>query len=247
MQNENFRKGLFFIDFGTPIYEGYTNGSTWKNWQCPFFSEEVSKKIIQDLKLKDPEGTYVFYDNKNYRYIIIDKSNLDSEQLKELEDVDTLISLSESELVDKYLAGVFEQEVLYIDGEEVCVYPLGQGNWPWSMQDKHTMINKTNFELEGVEGFFQGYTRGQRWNGHECPCFTKEVSIKILDGIVSDENGNVYYYDENNDRFIVFFSFDIPTGKEEEIKDINKIFRMTKDELIYNYNAYVYEKDIISY
>ena len=247
MEKEKFKKGLFFIDCGDPVYEGYTDGTTWKGWNCPFFSEEVSRKIIKDLMINDPEGTFAVYDDINKRYIVIAKSNLESEQLEELKEHNILYSLSEGDLVDKYLAGVFEQQIISIDGEEICVYSLGTGEWPWSMQEKKTLIKKTNLELEGVEGSFQGYTSGQRWNGYECPCFTKEVSIRVLEGIVADENGNTYFYDEKKDRFIVFFSFDVPTGKESEIKNTDKIFQMSTNDLQYHYNAYVYERDIVSF
>ncbi len=40
-------------------------------------------------------------------------------------------------------------------------------------------IKKTRFELFGSEGTFEGFTKGDHWNGWECPFFTRAEGLKF--------------------------------------------------------------------
>lgn len=41
------RKTLFTIDGTEAIFEGYTDGSHWNGWACPWFTKEVAEEIMR--------------------------------------------------------------------------------------------------------------------------------------------------------------------------------------------------------
>lgn len=58
------------------------------------------------------------------------------------------------------------------------------------------------FCMEPLEGNFPGYTNGDTWNGWECPFFTYDEAVKVLNA--SKRNGYSWRYDEMDDTFVVW-------------------------------------------
>ena len=46
------RPALFSIEGSDELYAGYTTGRRWNGWECPLFTEEVARKILEDACLK---------------------------------------------------------------------------------------------------------------------------------------------------------------------------------------------------
>lgn len=64
------------------------------------------------------------------------------------------------------------------------------------------MFKKTRFEIvDCSEKNFEGYTDGQHWNGWECPRFTKEIGLLVMEQFSYDEPLKAYF-DESKDAFI---------------------------------------------
>ena len=69
-------------------------------------------------------------------------------------------------------------------------------------------MEKARFGLFGVEGSFEGFTDGDRWNGWECPRFTLDEGLRFVDSWnapVEDCGRGPARYDSEGD----FFEFTI--------------------------------------
>lgn len=111
------------------------------------------------------------------------------------------------------------------------------------MQDYEKFL----FHSDELEGTYEGYTRGVTWKGHECPCFSKETSEKIIkDFIIVNGDTNVFsMYDSKKDRFIIIKYSNLSLEKIEQLKDTNTLLKLHTAELSNIYDANVFEKDII--
>ena len=61
------RKTKFTICDDERIYEGYTDGTLWNGWECPWFTKEVTEQIMQDL---NKDGVETEYDDERDSYIV---------------------------------------------------------------------------------------------------------------------------------------------------------------------------------
>lgn len=59
-------------------------------------------------------------------------------------------------------------------------------------------FRKTKFEIENGNQY-EGYTKGEHWNGWECPRFTKEVGLQIVEEINTFDSKA--WFDESKDKF----------------------------------------------
>lgn len=76
-----------------------------------------------------------------------------------------------------------------------------------------TNFKKARFSLDAYEGeMFEGYTRGETWNGFECPYFLRENAERIIEVFSSRQTA---FYDEMADCF-VFVSEDNSDEDEAE-------------------------------
>lgn len=68
------RKTLFTIDGFEAVFDGYTDGSHWNGWACPWFTKKVADEIMRISKNK---GYYVYYDQNSdtYMYYVDDDNN----------------------------------------------------------------------------------------------------------------------------------------------------------------------------
>lgn len=85
------------------IYEGYTNGSTWNGWECPYFTLEVGKKICEDYS--DDEHR-LYYD--------------------EIEDCFMEFDMEEGEF--KHIGSRCR---IAVDGKLMNLYDIGAMSWVW--------------------------------------------------------------------------------------------------------------------
>jgi len=58
---------------------------------------------------------------------------------------------------------------------------------------------KTKFYCNEPDPIFEGYTYGACWNGWECPYFTKEEALRVIEQYNSEEDP--MWYDEEKDAF----------------------------------------------
>lgn len=69
------RKTLFTIDGIEAVFEGYTDGSHWNGWACPWFTKEVADDIMR-MTNKDNENVMRYYQEiDTYSYYIDDDNN----------------------------------------------------------------------------------------------------------------------------------------------------------------------------
>ena len=61
------RKTKFTICDDERIYEGYTDGTLWNGWECPWFTKEVTEQIMRDL---NKDGVKTEYDEERDSYIV---------------------------------------------------------------------------------------------------------------------------------------------------------------------------------
>jgi hypothetical protein len=61
------RKTRFVIDTNEKTYEGYTDGTLWNGWECPWFTKEVAEEMMGDL---NKEGVRTEYNQETDSYII---------------------------------------------------------------------------------------------------------------------------------------------------------------------------------
>jgi hypothetical protein len=67
------------------------------------------------------------------------------------------------------------------------------------------VFTRGTFQIEGIDGDFEGWSDGTFWNGWEKPCFTREVAERVLQSC-----GHKWSYDAASDTFDVYSS-----GEEE--------------------------------
>ncbi|HEY9285892.1 MAG TPA: hypothetical protein VIP46_20755 [Pyrinomonadaceae bacterium] len=70
-----------------------------------------------------------------------------------------------------------------------------------------TMLREAKFMLEPLgEKVFDGYTRGENWNGWACPYFTSDQARQLVRAY--EEKGLRAWYDEDSDAY----SFEVEAG-----------------------------------
>ena len=98
----NMRKTRFVIDTNEKTYEGYTDGTLWNGWECPWFTKEVADEMIRDF-IK--EGGKAKYDLETDSYTFLGE-NWGDEDVFDGSDVET------------------EDGILHL-------YPIGAWCWIW--------------------------------------------------------------------------------------------------------------------
>lgn len=61
-------------------------------------------------------------------------------------------------------------------------------------------LRKGTFTLDSSPRF-EGYTRGEEWNGHACPCFTKEQADRVVEFLRTPEQGYTVEYRADRDTY----------------------------------------------
>ena len=101
-------KKEFFLD-ESPSFIGYTNGETWNGWECPLFSLETAKKVLE--LMIDDEDTSAYYDER-------------------LDKIMVVMNVSTTPEVE-----VYEPSTVDYNGETIKVYNVGSGSWCWMQQE----------------------------------------------------------------------------------------------------------------
>ena len=96
------RKTRFCICANEKTYEGYTDGTLWNGWECPWFTKEVAEEIMRDL---NRDGVETEYDKKTDSYIV-KREDDDTPDVFDGADVET------------------EDGILHL-------YPIGAWCWIW--------------------------------------------------------------------------------------------------------------------
>lgn len=78
-------KTLFTIDGFEAIFEGYTDGSYWNGWACPWFTKEVGLKIA---KLNNEVNNIDYFMAYNERTDSFIKLNDDEPEIFQGQDID---------------------------------------------------------------------------------------------------------------------------------------------------------------
>lgn len=108
------RKTRFVIDTNEDIYEGYTDGTLWNGWECPWFTKEVADKMVRDF-IRD--GGEAKYDPKTDSYTFLGE-NWGSKDVFDGDDVET------------------EDGIQHL-------YPIGAWCWIWDEVEKEEEKVKT--------------------------------------------------------------------------------------------------------
>lgn len=105
-----YRKSSFNIDDGEMI-KGYTNGSTWNGWACPYFNFENATILANEFLQYD--DSKMLYDTKKDTFYY----KIDGEEIME----------------------EWTGEDIEVDGEIIHVYPIGAYCWVWDEWTKEEL------------------------------------------------------------------------------------------------------------
>jgi hypothetical protein len=129
-------KTMFECDGFNGVFEGYTNGTYWNGWACPWFTKEVATQIVTaNNSIED--AFRMEYDSTTDTFIVRD---------------------------DDDGCELFEGRVFTIKGEPITLYPIGNGCWVWDdLADYETKSSRfvrdylcTNYALHPIN-FYQVY------------------------------------------------------------------------------------------
>ncbi len=93
-------------------------------------------------------------------------------------------------------------------------------------------LRSTRFstDLTGEDTFFEGFTRGESWNGFSCPYFTFEQGQRIVEATnkaaaewhLRDPEFNTFYgrYDSQRDAFVFYYKLEADSQTPEQDWDI---------------------------
>jgi hypothetical protein len=87
----------------------------------------------------------------------------------------------------------------------------------WERQVAEGTPETIEITFDGTEEAYMAITYGERWNGWECPFFTKENAEKVLRDL---ETEGFWSYDKESDTFYMHFD-DYDEPDEFEGIDIN--------------------------
>lgn len=106
--DKKFTKRIFTVDDET-LFEGYSDGTTWNGWSCPWFTKEVALTIATELNHWAGEGSLVY-------------------------DADTDAFIEDVQFIehDKDTVETYEGKDIDVDGTTMKLYPIGGSIWIWT-------------------------------------------------------------------------------------------------------------------
>lgn len=99
-------ESAFEISDNIAIYDGYTNGTHWNGWACPWFTKETA------LEIADAYNALIPDDKARAIY-------------NETEDTFIFYGYDEAEPEE------FKGKDFIINGKTLHLYPIGNGSWVW--------------------------------------------------------------------------------------------------------------------
>lgn len=99
-----FYTAKFCIDTLSDSFAGYTDGSTWNGWACPFFTKTVAEQI---LSASMSNGYSFSYDEQRRGFIVRHRDDLD------------------------LTPEVFLAQEIEVNDQKLEVFPIGAYSWSW--------------------------------------------------------------------------------------------------------------------
>lgn len=119
-------ESAFEINDNIAIYDGYTDGTHWNGWACPWFTKETALEIADAHNALMNEFNALLPNNK--AYAIYNKT----------EDTFIFYGYDEAETEE------FKGEDFTINGKTLHLYPIGNNCWIWDdIADFQTRDSKT--------------------------------------------------------------------------------------------------------
>lgn len=78
MEKKEILEKIDVTIFGDDIYHGYTDGTTWNGFICPYFTKEEAFRFMKDTVKEFPESRVIF-DEKNNTFYERDSENCPDE------------------------------------------------------------------------------------------------------------------------------------------------------------------------
>jgi len=113
---EKYRATHFQMDCIDNSYPGFTDGTKWSGWECPYFTKETALQLAKDLKTINVKCTF----NEEQKAFILDEG-----------------------YEDGILTTVTVERITY-NKEEIEVYDIGSGYWVWSEDKTDSSPTKEN-------------------------------------------------------------------------------------------------------
>jgi Zn finger protein HypA/HybF involved in hydrogenase expression len=102
-----YETAQFNIECSEGMFVGYTNGTTWNGWECPYFTKDVGIEIVKEFSSEEcPAG----YDPASDSFIFEREGN---------EEPD-----------------VFSGIDIEVSGKKIHVYAIGAQCWCWDKVDE---------------------------------------------------------------------------------------------------------------
>ncbi len=85
-------------------------------------------------------------------------------------------------------------------------------------------MRRSTFELFGIEGAFEAFTADDHWNGWECPFFTREEGLRLVEtwNTATDEASGrgPARYDGGKDQFEFTLGGELDTFGAESVEEV---------------------------
>lgn len=102
--DKNFHLSEFCLDAIQGVFEGYTDGTTWNGWVCPYFTKGVAEQI---LSASEVNGYSHSYDEQQRGFIVQHRDDLD------------------------LTPEVFLAQEIEVNDQKLEVFPIGSFFWSW--------------------------------------------------------------------------------------------------------------------
>lgn len=101
-----FTQAMFSTDaFENDVFEGFTDGSLWNGWACPYFTYEIATRTLQ---LSEANGYQWHYDE-----------GTDMFSVRHVDDP------------EDFEPDAFGSITIRVGDREITVYAIGAHSWTW--------------------------------------------------------------------------------------------------------------------
>jgi hypothetical protein len=104
-----FTQAKFSTDaFENNVFEGFTDGSLWNGWACPYFTYEIATRVLQ---MSEANGYRWHYDKNTRSFLVSHIDDPMGTEPERFEGIDILIN----------------------DSGERVLYAIGAYSWTWEV------------------------------------------------------------------------------------------------------------------
>jgi hypothetical protein len=141
----NFTEKHFDMDDWDETIPGWSNGTRWNGWGCPYFERDVLEKAIENGFISADYTKLIIRDEGAYTIMTM------SDHLPKDYDWDQIIDRIRNgeEIYNEEIApGVivegllYAKEIITVEGRNIETYPLGNGYWTWNQNDEPQVYNQ---------------------------------------------------------------------------------------------------------